>query len=60
LLGVLPLTLLFEVLGAQFPNAFSIVLGGVFMLIVYAVPHGVAGWVEGAALQVRSLRRSPA
>ena len=46
LLGVLPLTLLFEVLGANFPNAFSILLGLVFMLIVYAVPNGVAGWLD--------------
>lgn len=60
LLGVLPLTLLFEVLGAQFPNAYSVVLGLVFMLIVYAVPNGVAGWFEGMGLQLRSLRRSPA
>ena len=48
LLGVLPLTLLFEVLGANFPNAFSILLGLVFMLIVYAIPNGVAGLFEGA------------
>ena len=48
LLGVLPLTLLFEVLSTHFPNAFSILLGIVFMLIVYAVPNGVSGWFEGA------------
>ncbi|NNM70964.1 branched-chain amino acid ABC transporter permease [Enterovirga aerilata] len=48
LLGVVPLTLLFEVLGANFPNAFSILLGLVFMAIVYAVPNGIAGWFEGA------------
>ena len=47
LLGAIPLTLLFEVLGANFPNAFSILLGLVFMAVVYAVPNGVAGWFEG-------------
>jgi branched-chain amino acid transport system permease protein len=48
LLGVVPLTLLFEVLGANFPNAFSILLGLVFIVIVYAVPNGVAGWFLAA------------
>ncbi len=43
LLGVIPLVLLFEVLGANFPNHFSILLGAVFMLVVYAVPRGVVG-----------------
>jgi branched-chain amino acid transport system permease protein len=46
LLGVIPLTILFEVLGANFPNYFSILLGLVFMLIVYGVPNGVAGLME--------------
>jgi branched-chain amino acid transport system permease protein len=45
LLGVIPLTILFEVLGANFPNYFSILLGLVFMLIVYGVPNGVAGLI---------------
>jgi branched-chain amino acid transport system permease protein len=43
LLGVIPLVLLFEVLGVNFPNHFSILLGAVFMLVVYAVPRGVVG-----------------
>ncbi len=43
LLGVVPLTPLFEVLSANFPNHFSILLGAIFMLVVYAVPQGVAG-----------------
>lgn len=43
LLGVIPLALLFEVLSANFPNHFSILLGAVFMLVVYAVPQGVVG-----------------
>ena len=57
LLGVIPLTLLFEVLGANFPNAFSILLGLVFMAIVYLVPNGVAGWFEGA--RSRAVRLVP-
>ncbi len=51
LLGVIPLTILFEVLGANFPNYFSILLGFVFMLIVYGVPNGVAGLIEGTKLK---------
>ena len=43
LLGVLPLALLFEYLGANFPNHYSILLGAVFMIIVYLLPNGVVG-----------------
>lgn len=43
LLGVIPLTLLFEFLIAGFPNHFSIILGLAFLAIVYLVPNGVAG-----------------
>lgn len=45
LLGVIPLTLLFEFLIARFPNHFSIILGLAFLAIVYLVPNGVAGLV---------------
>lgn len=43
LLGVIPLVLLFEVINANFPNHFAIVLGVVFIVIVYFLPGGVAG-----------------
>jgi branched-chain amino acid transport system permease protein len=43
ILGVLPLTFLFEVLSANFPNHFSILVGAVFLLVVYALPEGVVG-----------------
>ena len=43
LLGVLPVVLLFEVFVKYFPNHFSIVLGVVFLLIVYLLPRGVIG-----------------
>ena len=45
LLGVVPLVLLFEVLTANFPNHFSILLGIVFVLIVYVLPRGVVGLI---------------
>ncbi|MFO0232523.1 MAG: hypothetical protein ACK51M_05595, partial [Burkholderiales bacterium] len=53
LLGVVPLVFLFEVLVKYFPNHFSIVLGLVFLLIVYALPQGVLGLLQGG-------RRRPA
>lgn len=47
-LGVVPLALLFEFLLARFPNHFSIMVGLVFIVIVYFVPRGIAGLVESA------------
>lgn len=44
-LGAVPLVLLFEYLGAHFPNHFSILLGLVFIVIVYFVPQGLSGWI---------------
>lgn len=55
LLGAVPLVLLFEVLIASFPNYFSIVLGCVFVLIVYGLPHGVIGLMQE---KVPALRRA--
>lgn len=41
ILGAVPLFLLFEWLGANFPNSFSVILGVLFILIVFAFPDGV-------------------
>lgn len=46
LLGVVPLSLLIEFLQANFPNYFSLLLGVIFLLIVYFIPHGVVGLIE--------------
>jgi branched-chain amino acid transport system permease protein len=46
LLGAVPLVLLFEVLTANFPTHFSILLGIVFVLIVYVLPRGVVGMFD--------------
>ena len=43
LLGVVPLVLAFEILTKYFPNHFSIVLGVIFLLIVYVLPGGLLG-----------------
>jgi len=47
-LGAVPLVLLFDVLTANFPNYFSILLGVVFVLIVYVLPRGVVGLFDAA------------
>ena len=44
--GAVPLTLLFELLSARFPNTFTIILGCIFLVIVYLLPRGVAGLIE--------------
>lgn len=48
LAGVVPLVLLFEVLSARFPNHFPILLGVVFLAIVYLVPQGVLDALQRA------------
>lgn len=42
----MPLFLLFEWLGANFPNHFSIILGALFILIVFVLPDGVLAALE--------------
>lgn len=55
LLGVIPLSLLFEYLLANFPNHFSILIGIAFMLIVYAIPNGIAGLFDKGRAGLRGL-----
>ncbi len=56
LLGAVPLFLLFEWLSANFPNHYSIILGLLFITIVFLLPKGVLSFLEklfapkGAAL----------
>jgi branched-chain amino acid transport system permease protein len=45
-LGAVPLTLLFEFLSARFPSTSTLIMGIVFLLIVYALPSGVIGMWE--------------
>jgi branched-chain amino acid transport system permease protein len=46
LLGIIPLVLLSEWLQVEFPFWFSVMLGLVFMGIVYFVPRGATGLIE--------------
>jgi branched-chain amino acid transport system permease protein len=57
LLGVIPLSLLFEYLNAYFPNHFSLMLGLVFLAIVYLLPKGVAGLLARAPRTGAFIRR---
>jgi len=54
LLGAVPLFLLFEWLSANFPNHYSIILGLLFITIVFALPNGVLNFLERAV--ARGLR----
>jgi branched-chain amino acid transport system permease protein len=47
-LGVIPLILLSEELQTEFPFWFSVILGLVFMTIVYFLPEGITGLLEDA------------
>jgi branched-chain amino acid transport system permease protein len=47
MLGVIPIVVISEFLSTTFPRAYAILLGGIFLLIVYFLPNGVAGIVEG-------------
>jgi branched-chain amino acid transport system permease protein len=46
IMGVVPLVLAFEVLTKYFPDHFSIVLGAIFLVIVYLLPRGLLGASE--------------
>lgn len=45
-LGAIPLFILFEWLSANFPNHYSILLGLLFIVIVFLLPRGVVGLLE--------------
>jgi branched-chain amino acid transport system permease protein len=57
LVGVIPLTLLFEYLNAYFPNHFSLILGLVFLVIVYLLPSGIAGLMARNGRPAELIRR---
>jgi len=47
LLGVIPFTLLWEFISAKFPTQTTLLLGVAFLLIVYVIPRGIVGLIEG-------------
>ena len=46
LVGVIPFTLLWELISREFPAQTTLLLGVAFLLIVYLIPHGVVGVIE--------------
>jgi len=46
LVGVIPFTIIWEIVSIQFPNQTTLFLGLAFLLIVYVLPHGVVGRLE--------------
>jgi len=57
LVGVIPFTILLEVIEANYPTQTILVLGIAFLLIVYLVPHGVVGRLQDLAGKLRSQGR---
>ncbi len=53
LLGAVPLFLLFEWLSANFPGHYSIILGLMFIAIVFLVPRGVLALIESLWSRMR-------
>jgi branched-chain amino acid transport system permease protein len=51
LLGVIPFTLLWELISAKFPAQTTLLLGVAFLLIVYFIPNGIVGLIEGTLRQ---------
>lgn len=53
LVGVIPFTILMELVSARFPNHMPIVMGLAFLAIVYLLPAGVTGRLEQALAWAR-------
>lgn len=58
LVGVIPFTLLWEVISAHFPTQTVLLLGVAFLLIVYFIPNGVIGRIEDLAKRAAARRKS--
>ncbi len=56
LVGVIPFTLVWDLISAQFPNQTTILLGISFLMIVYVIPNGFVGLIEKTVARVRSGR----
>lgn len=60
LVGVIPFTILMDLIASRFPNHMPIVLGLAFLAIVYLLPAGVTGRLEQAFTRVRRRTAAPA
>ena len=53
LVGVVPFTIVMEFITARFPNHSSVVIGITFLAIVYLLPEGITGLIEGMRDRIR-------
>lgn len=60
LVGVIPFTVVFDAVSAQFPNHTSILMGLAFLAVVYLIPNGITGWIETAYARLRGGAAQPA
>ncbi len=56
LVGVIPFTLIWELVTIQFPNQTTLFLGIVFLLIVYVLPRGFVGRFEQLSARLKAGR----
>jgi branched-chain amino acid transport system permease protein len=54
LVGVIPFTIVFDQVSAQFPNHTSIVIGIAFLAVVYLIPNGIVGRIEDLAGKLKA------
>ena len=54
LVGVVPFMLLWDLISASFPNQTTLLLGCAFLLVVYLLPNGVVGLIEGTRQRRRT------
>lgn len=56
LVGVVPFTILMDIVSVRFPNDTSIVIGVAFLVIVYLLPDGITGRIEQLWAHLRTPR----
>jgi branched-chain amino acid transport system permease protein len=60
LVGVIPFTIVMDIVSVRFPNDTSIVIGIAFLVIVYLLPDGITGRLEQLSAHLRKTRTEPA
>jgi branched-chain amino acid transport system permease protein len=59
LVGVIPFTIVMDIVSVRFPNDTSIVIGIAFLVIVYLLPDGITGRLEQLWAYLRKARTGP-
>ncbi len=59
LVGVIPFTIIMDIVSVRFPNDTSIVIGLAFLVIVYLLPDGITGRLEQLWAHLRKPRAHP-